>query len=120
MIGETQQKPTRFFMPYFNHPNLAISIVAGNAFGRLTPRFKEDVFIIRDAWYPDHPESAVAAYRQIQEPYHDNLYFLSNTEEIHQIRLAHGFNSHFVNIGCFVDENVFTPRVDLFPKNTMP
>jgi glycosyltransferase involved in cell wall biosynthesis len=111
----TPQRSTPTLVPYFEHPNLAITIVAGNSFALLEPSHSRQVFIVRDASYRNKPLLAVKFYRRKQDPNIRHIYFLSNTEEIHAARLAAGFNSHFVNIGCFVDASVFSP-LDPVPK----
>ena len=100
---------TRQFIPYFRHPRVDITLVAGGSFDRLEPRHPREVLVVRDAWYPETPGRDTRWYRRRQEPRFDQLYFLSNTEELHRLRRASGFNSHFVNVGCFVDEDVFVP-----------
>jgi len=48
-------------------------------------------------------------YWRKYHPDPEKIIFLSNTEEIHEERLRWGMNSHYVNIGCFIDENIFMP-----------
>lgn len=105
----TQPQPERKFARYFTHPNVTVSIVAGDAFSPLAPRTSREVLIVRDTWYPHDPEQAVAGFVKANGRVSDRIYFLSNTEEMHAIRLRYGLNSHYVNIGCFVDESVFRP-----------
>lgn len=102
-------QPVRKFVEYFSHPSVTVTIVAGDSFSSLTPRSPNEVLIVRDAWYPDDVEQAVANFRKASPDIPDRIYFLSNTEEMHAARLRHGLNSHYVNIGCFVDESVFFP-----------
>ena len=99
----------RKFVEYFSHPSVTVTIVAGDSFSPLAPRSPNEVLIVRDAWYPDDVERAVADFKKASPDVPDRVYFLSNTEEMHAARLLHGLNSHYVNIGCFVDESVFCP-----------
>jgi hypothetical protein len=105
-----QPQPERKFARYFTHPNVTVTIVAGDSFSPMAPRTSREVLIVRDAWYPLDPEQAVAGFLKANGRVSDRIYFLSNTEEMHAIRLGHGLNSHYVNIGCFVDESVFRPE----------
>ena len=102
-------QPARKFAEYFSHPNVTVTIVAGDSVSPLAPRTPREVLIVRDAWYPRDPEEAVAGFKRANRNVSDRIYFLSNTEELHAVRLRHGLNSHYVNIGCFVDESVFCP-----------
>jgi glycosyltransferase involved in cell wall biosynthesis len=108
------EQPTRYRMTYFRHPKLTLTLVAGDSFSPLIPRHDHEVFIVRDSWYPSDPERQIAEQRKYQVPRH--VHFLSNTEEIHRLRLHHGFQSHYVNIGCFIDDSVFTPSVEPVAK----
>jgi hypothetical protein len=98
------QKPVRHLMTYFEHPRLTITIVAGDSLSRLEPRHEREVFLVRDAWYFFDPQRQIGGQRQIQNPDPHHIHYLSNTEEIHRIRLAHGFRSHYVNIGCLTQK----------------
>jgi glycosyltransferase involved in cell wall biosynthesis len=99
----------RQFIPYFEHARVRITFVAGNTFVPLTPRHANEVLIVRDAWYPSNPETDIRRLRKIWRPQPGRVHFLSNTEEIHQLRLKHGFESHYVNVGCFIDTEIFRP-----------
>ncbi len=102
-------QPQRKFAKYFSHANVTITIVAGDSFSPLAPKTPREVLIVRDAWYPNDPEEAVADFKKANRRISDRIFFLSNTQEMHAARLRHGLNSHYVNIGCFVDESVFCP-----------
>lgn len=108
MVSASPQ-PERKFVEYFSHPRVTVTIVAGDSFSPLSPRSPKEVLIVRDTWYPDDVEQAVANFKKASPDFPDRIYFLSNTEEMHAARLRHGLNSHYVNIGCFVDESVFYP-----------
>ena len=106
----SQPQPERKIARYFTHPNVTISIVAGAAFSPMAPTTPREVLIVRDTWYPHDPGQAVAGFVKANGPVSERIWFLSNTEEMHAARLEHGLNSHYVNIGCFVDESVFRPE----------
>lgn len=112
MVG-ANPKSDRRFIEYFSHPNVTVTIVAGDSLSPLKPRAQSEVLIVRDAWYPTDVERAVAEFRKVSPEIPDRLHFLSNTEEMHAARLRNGLNSHYVNIGCFVDESAFCPDTRL-------
>ena len=97
------------YIPYLRHPRVDITIVVDGGFATLAPRHPNEVLLVRDPWYPAIAEVAVRKHRKRQAPTFDRLYFLSNTEEIHRCRIDHGFNSHFINLGCFIDASTFAP-----------
>ena len=99
----------RQLIPYFRHARVEITIVVDGDHAPIAPRHPAEVLIVRDPWYPEVPRVAVSGHKRRQRPYFESLYFLSNTDEIHRLRLAAGFNSHHVNLGCFVDPDVFAP-----------
>ncbi|MFA5389079.1 MAG: hypothetical protein WC312_04920 [Candidatus Omnitrophota bacterium] len=68
------------------------------------PRRENEVFVFRDTWYPEKVREYVESFKKIDT---SNLIFLSNTEEIHEERKKHGMVSHFINIDCFLDSEVF-------------
>jgi glycosyltransferase involved in cell wall biosynthesis len=103
------EQPKRYFMTYFRHPKLTLTLVAGDSVSLLVPRHDREVFIVRDVWYPFDLERQIAEQRRYQDPRH--VHFLSNAEAIHRVRLQHGFQSHYVNIGCFIDDSIFKPSV---------
>ena len=109
----TIPRQQRRFAEYLSHENVTITIVAGDSFGVPAPRTPKEVLIVRDAWYPNDPERAVARSKKPKLKFSDRIHFLSNTEEMHAARLRHGLNSHYVNIGCFIDETVFYPETQI-------
>lgn len=80
-------------------------------------RGNHEIAIIRDSWYPDHVVQDMRIYWRKYHPDPEKIIFLSNTEEIHEERLRWGMNSHYVNIGCFIDENIFMPASE--PQDKM-
>lgn len=105
------------YIPYFSHPKVTITIfVDGYRFFPLKKRANE-VFILRDSWYPsDEMRAYMKKYQRTFHPDPAVHWYLSNTEEIHKERLRCGMNSHFININCFIDEDVFKPVSPILPK----
>ena len=101
---------------YFSHPNLEIFLLPHDEPTRVSPAHDGQVLIVRNAWYPDQVPKFVKKQRKRMGRPHKNVIFLSNTEEIHRERLKWGFNSHFININCFLDEDIFRPARDSVPK----
>ena len=106
----------RQFIPYFRDDRVEITIVVETEFRPLAPRHDREVLVVRDPWYPEVPEANVRRQREFQPPLFDRLYFLSNTEELDHWRRRFGFNSHYVNLGCFVDDDTFAPASAGTPK----
>ncbi len=101
--------PERKLLPYFRHPRVEITIVVDGELREIAPRHANEVFIVRDPWYPVVVEPAVRRHRSQQAALFDSLYFISATEELDRARRAAEFNSHFVNQGCFVNPETFAP-----------
>jgi hypothetical protein len=109
MDRASSEFPARYLMTYFRHAQVTLTMVAGDAFGVLEPRHPHEVFLVQDTWYPTYPEKKVAAYAKLQRSYAAHVWHLSNTQELHDLRVKHGLNSQYVNTGCFVDETLFRP-----------
>lgn len=100
--------PSRL-VPYYEDDSVEINIVIHHTGMRIEPRHDREVLIVRDAWYPEDVLAFVHEQRLLNRINRRNVYYLSNTLEIHRARRQAGLNSHYVNLGCFIDENVFTP-----------
>ena len=90
---------------YLRHPNVRIRLLAHDTFDAITPRHEREVYIVRNSWYPMDVEYYCRELRSRMEPLRRQIYFLSNTLEIHEARLEAGFNSTYVNFACFIDDN---------------
>jgi glycosyltransferase involved in cell wall biosynthesis len=101
---------------YFKHPKLRIYIFTRGTYLAPKTRGGSEIFIIRDSWYPEDVVQNTERYWHKYRPDPEKFIFLSNTEEIHKERLRWGINSHYVNIGCFIDENTFTPPKEPLEK----
>jgi glycosyltransferase involved in cell wall biosynthesis len=95
---------------WFRHPRVRIRLLISDVPVAITPSNANDVYIVRNAWYPEDVDQFVSALRAKMEPLPRQIYFLSNTLELHQARLAAGFNSSYVNFACFIDERIFRPQ----------
>lgn len=101
---------------YFKHPKLRIYIFSRGDFLAPKRRWGNEVFILRDSWYPGDVPKDMELYWRRYRPDHEKMIFLSNTEEIHRERLRQGMNSHFVNTGCFINDETFAPSKEPLEK----
>jgi len=108
-IQPAEDVPPERIIPYFQDEQVEINIVNFAEPMTPRPRHEREVLLVRDPWYPDTPRLSQIRRRWRSPPYFDQVYYLSNTQLMDRWRRWAGFNSHFINIGCFVDENVFRP-----------
>lgn len=100
------------YATYFDHPRLRITIFAGSPATIPKLLWKKEVIIVRDSWYPENVTEYVKDFLQKADYDPERIWFLSNTDEIHTARLKHGLNSHFINIGAFIEgEEFFKPSI---------
>lgn len=100
------------YATWFDHPRLRITIFAGSPSTIPKLLWKKEVIIIRDSWYPKNVTKYVKDFIKRVDYDPERMWFLSNTEEIHAARLKHGLNSHFINIGAFIEgEDHFKPSI---------
>jgi len=101
--------PSERIFPYYRDERVEINIVNFDFTMPLRPRHEREVLLVRDPWYPERPRLSAIRYRLRNPTCFPQVYYLSNTELFHRWRRAAGFNSHFINIGCFIDEHAFQP-----------
>ncbi|MGA8261223.1 MAG: glycosyltransferase [Arenicellales bacterium] len=99
----------RRIVPYYKDDKVEINIVVSEEGMRIAPRHDREVLLVRDPWYPEDVSTFVHDHRLLNRTNGRNVYYLSNTQELNRARRQLGFNSHHVNLGCFIDDNVFTP-----------
>lgn len=102
-------EPQRRTVSYFRDDRLDITVVILEEGMRLGFRNDREVLLVRDPWYPDDVIRSVTDHASLNRLDFDRVHYLSNTQEIHLARLSQGLNSHFINIGCFVDGDGFRP-----------
>jgi glycosyltransferase involved in cell wall biosynthesis len=97
------------YIPWHRSLKVDISLFAHDTIRPFRPRHEDEFLIVRNAWYPKNVPRFVKLFRKTMGKPDDRVILLSNTEEIHQERLKNQFNSHFINIGCFIDDRIFRP-----------
>jgi len=96
-------------IPYYHDSQVEINLVNFSGLMSLRPRHEREVLLVRDTWFAGPPMLS-AARRRVQSPRHfRQVYHLSNTLEDHHARKRMGLNSHYINFGCFIDDEVFQP-----------
>lgn len=101
---------------WYQHPNVSIRFLIHDSTEAFKPRNDREVYIVRNSWYPIDVLEATSRLRSHMEPLRRQIYFLSNTPEIHRARIEAGFNSTYVNFACFIDNDTFAPPVSPVPK----
>ncbi len=107
-ISDPEIDPSRI-VPYYKDTDVEVNIVNLDTNMRVKPRHDREVLLVRDPWYPDSMIDYTIGYRRSNRAYANQVYYLSNTREIHRLRKWTGFNSHYINLGCLIDEQVFQP-----------
>jgi glycosyltransferase involved in cell wall biosynthesis len=100
------------YATWLDHPRLRLTIFAGSPSTIPKLLWKKEVIIVRDSWYPENVAKYVKDFIKRADYDPERIWFLSNTLEIHNARLKQGLNSHFINIGAFIEgEEFFTPSI---------
>src|SRR5690348_12522112 len=75
--------------PYFRDPRVEITIAVTHV-DRVAPRHEREILVVRDPWYPFFPARDERRRHRGFDPQVGRVYYLSNTREIHEARLACG------------------------------
>lgn len=94
---------------WYRDEHIEISVVNFEEGLRFGPRHEREVVLVRDPWYPTSVGRSVLLDKMRNRSGRGRVIYLSNTEEMHRMRRRLGLDSHFVNMGAFVDETKFVP-----------
>ena len=100
--------PTRV-LRWYSDGQIEITVVNFEEGLRFAPRHEREIVLVRDPWYPSMVARSVRSDRALNRPERQRVLYLSNTEEIHEMRVAAGLDSHFVNCGALIDAQHFAP-----------
>ena len=94
---------------WYRDDHVEITVVNFEEGLRFGPRHDREILLVRDPWYPDAVVPSVLRDKLLNRAPRGQVFYLSNTEQIHRARRAVGLDSHFVNIGALIDASDFIP-----------